>query len=896
MKGGNTIQYDYDLYREDLAGGGTSLVAGLGSTNWNLAFADDENLFVVGAEAQNGSLVGEAQVAAAPTGFVESTFYWIEGPCSDSPTIHRRDVNLESKLQQLPQAPLAPIAAHTATAIAGPTPIPTTGPVAKAKALAQLTDVVPFLVAGEVEKVFFTAFSSDRVGVIEPGAGVAPISWPLRRIGIAPIVGPVGSMAGPRGLALKAANPAAPGDPGDRLYVLNRLDSSVAIVDPLTEVVVGGFALAQDPTPAHVRAGRRFLYSAKLSGNGFVSCSSCHTDARTDGLAWDLSDGAPAVIPPPLQPFPGFSGNVFPAQKGFIVTQSLQGLLNYEVPPEVQRLLTNAPYHWRGDRADFLAFNGAFASLLGGTELADADMARFEDFINAVNYPPNPKQPRSRVLSGALGDPLDNDVTTPIDGSGALLGLKLFHIVNADGFACAGCHALPEGSDNLLTEFLAGVDAHPVPNPPFVAAPGQPLETAALRGLFQKEARLDRDGSDFHEDSPVSGYEGLLHTGLIEPRPNTNDFNGVASLNAFNLRFFNFQFCGPQGPLCSNVLALNQFMHEFDFGVAPGVGRTATVTVANKASAAITQAFIDAEADAAAANTGLAVQAQINGGWFGAWFDLTLSPARYRQEPGGLLLTRAQLLAQVLGARDRLVLVTTPLGSERRVAAPSGVASVLAGPVPASLALASLVPNTAHADVPALGSLMWNTGVPANAGTRGHTVRLYQNALLTDGPAGSYGLCSVRHEAPRRLRIAGNGIRQGAKLHLFIQDDPASGPPVTTLRPGQPGQVPLLEVTLPIHPSGSTLEDGRRLWETAVELEPLLFYRLMTGRPNGAPGVIAGTMDLDFLFQILPEAQAPGSWSPASWNVHYVRIVNEDGTTADGGWQPLTIEPGPDCP
>jgi len=888
-KGGNTVRYDFDLYSQSLAGGSQTRLAGLGSTNWNMAFTAEGDLYVVGAEALNGSKIGETQVRNAQTGFVESTFYLIEDPCSGNPTVHRRDVNLvERELEPVGAVAGGSTAGAGALAIAQPV----TGPVVKNQALAQLTSVVAFR-----HKAFFTAMSSDRVGVLEPDATVSPIQWKRRRINI-PTVSGAASMAGPRGLVLKDANPSSTEDPGARLYVLNRLDQSVTVIDPNAETVVTSFALRNDPTPSWIHAGRRFLYSAKLSGNGFDSCSSCHTDARTDGLAWDLSDGVDKPIPPELLPVPGFANETFPGQKGFLVTQSLQGLLNFEVPRDIQHLYTNAPYHWRGDRQDFLAFNPAFVSLLGADgELAPGEMEVYEEFINSVFYPPNPKQPEARILSGELGNPLG------ADGSGALLGMKIYHELNTDGFACVHCHSLPEGSNNVLTENIRGVDPHPVVDPPFTLASFQPMETSALRGLFQKEARLDLDGSSVPDNSPITGYEGLFHTGLRGVSPGFADFNGTATINGFNQQFFSGTVCG--GPTqCAFMQGLNQFLHELDFGSGPMVGESYTVTPSNLGSAATATAFGNAETQAGLANAGLAVVARVGGSLRGFWWDLTAGTPVYREEPSGATFTRAQLLALMTGARDRLVLVSTPLGSERRVADPSGVPALLVGSAPSDLDLMPMVPNTAYELIPSL-PFFWDIGNPQHGGTHAHTVRLYQNALLVDGPPGGFGLCSIRHEAPRRFRVAVRDLRHGATLHLFIQNNPGGPPPDPTLSVGDAQQVPTLELILPLHPTDLRLQDGRLVWETAEEMEPLLFYRLMAGPPvaAGLQGIIDAVTDLDFLFQITPEAQPSGTFNPAIWNLHWVRVVNTDGTQVDGnpvggnpGWQPLTIEPGPDCP
>ncbi|MEO0423586.1 MAG: hypothetical protein AAF184_14710 [Pseudomonadota bacterium] len=876
-KGGNTVRYDFDLYTEDLTGGAKSALGGLGSQNTNMALGPNEELFVVGAMASN-ELRDEDQVAAAPTGFVQSMFYLVENPCSDDPVVHARDVNEE--VAALPIGNLGPDGRRLDPFI---DPHPITRPVEKGNALAYLTDVVPFAPDDSLKKVFFTAFSSDRIGVIEPNPAVNPVNWPLRRIDISPLIA---SHAGPRGLALRGGD-----DP--RLYVLNRIDNSVTIIDAATETVLDAFALAADPTPSYITEGRRFLYDARLSGNGFVSCASCHHDGRTDGLAWDLGDGNAVDIPPELLPPGDNFPTQFDADKDFMVTQSLEGLLNFEVAPDSQELFTNAPYHWRGDRVDFVAFQGAFTSLLGGDGVSDHEMEAFEEFINSVQYAPNPKQPRNRIPSGELGDP-DNNNTLVVDGSGAMLGLKFYHIVVASGNSCAGCHALPEGSDNVITENIGGVNPHPLQDPPFtVFGDAKVMETAAMRMLFQKEARLDRDGSSQFEDSPITGYEGVMHTGLLNPTL-SDVYNGVASMNAFNTTFFSGRFCLPGVQYCESLEALMEFVHQFDSGVGPMVGRALTVTPTNRTDPALLADVDDLEAEAARANAGVSAQLWAGGVVRGFWFDLTSSPPAYREEPTGLTVDRITLLGMVSGTRDRLVLQGVPLGTERRVADPSGLPSPLTGPTPANVRLQPMVTNTGYAEVPKFTTL-WD-GAPGFNGTHGHSVRVYQWGLLNDAPNG-YGLCTLRHEAPRRFRVSGEDIRHGAALELYVHDSDTAGPPVVTLRPDDPGQVPLRPIVLPLHPTDQRDDEGALIWESAAEMEPLLFYRLMVGRPDQSlfPGTMKGVTDLDYQLNIQVE-NTPGLFDPPSWNQHYVRVVNADGTRIDGGWQRLMIEPGPLCP
>lgn len=105
------------------------------------------------------------------------------------------------------------------------------------------------------------------------------------------------------------------------------------------------------------------------------------------------------------------------------------------------------------------------------------------------------------------------------------------------------------------------------------------------------------------------------------------------------------------------------------------------------------------------------------------------------------------------------------------------------------------------------------------------TIRFLQRGLINDGQ-GLYGLTELRHEAPRRLAVAGDGILPGAVLRLFVPY--STTPPVPT---GPLGQITTIEFKLPIHATNESLPDGRRVWQTAAEFEPLVIYAFMLGGP-----------------------------------------------------------------
>ncbi len=132
---------------------------------------------------------------------------------------------------------------------------------------------------------------------------------------------------GPTGLAMS--------QDGALLYVLNKFDGSISTIDAaaLAELDRAAFF---DPTPGSISEGRPLLYSTHLtSGLGQASCASCHIDARSDFLAWDLGDpsGVLKQINQPCIQAPNCTP--WHPMKGPMVTQTLQGIVG------------NGPMHWR---------------------------------------------------------------------------------------------------------------------------------------------------------------------------------------------------------------------------------------------------------------------------------------------------------------------------------------------------------------------------------------------------------------------------------------------------------------------------------------------------------------------------------------------------------------------
>jgi YVTN family beta-propeller protein len=356
---------------------------------------------------------------------------------------------------------------------------------------------------------------------------------------------------GPTGLALDEAR--------GRLYVLSKFAASVSAIDTATGAVVSTVPFF-DPTPAAIKVGRKHLYDTrKNSGLGQAACASCHVDATTDHLAWDLGDPAGASIAVStatrnlgfglLGLEPGTTPTAFQPyhpMKGPMTTQTLQDIIGKE------------PHHWRGDKLGLEEFNGAFISLNGDdTNLTPTEMQQFEDFLATVTFPPNPYRNFDNSLPTSL--PLPGRFTTgrfapagqPLPSGNAVNGLAAYRSqttrLDMNAFACVTCHTLPTG---------AGPDMKQTGpfTPPYVALPTGPngehhlglVSTDGLTNVTMKVPQLrneyKKSGFNLTQTRNTAGF-GLVHDGSVdsierfvaEPVFNVTGDQMVADLTAFIL-------------------------------------------------------------------------------------------------------------------------------------------------------------------------------------------------------------------------------------------------------------------------------------------------------------------------------------------------------------------------
>ncbi|MCR9248732.1 MAG: beta-propeller fold lactonase family protein [bacterium] len=468
-------------------------------------------------------------------------------------------------------------------------------PAALQTALAEPFGVAVDATAG---RLYVTSHGTDRVGVLDLSGNV------LTRIeiGNAPTTR---QKRGPRALAL---HPTA-----GVLYVQNRLSDSLTVIDTQSHTVVREQPIATwDPMPALEREGRNFLYDAKLAGNGTMSCASCHIDGDTDGLAWDLGDRGGLLEAPPSQPFPFSLGLVpFHPMKGPMLTQTLRGLAG------------TGPLHWRGDRADFQAFNGAFDKLMGGAQLSAGDMDDFAAFGMNIAVPPNPNQQLDRSYR-----------TVPV-GSNEAAGLAAFtaQVANVPPLglvSCATCHTVAGGGTNGM------VVAAPVLSSP------QQTKVAQLRNLYRREGFR-------RAFAPTKAGFGFTHDGAVDT------LDQFVQLSQFN----NW----PNGTKDDIV----KFLRVFDTGTAPTVGHQVTVDALNANAAATLATWNLLEARAAAGDIDLAVRGVLDGRRAGLLFD-SANQHFVSDRTGDGPFTAQQLQQKAAAGQALLTLLGVPPGSGERLA------------------------------------------------------------------------------------------------------------------------------------------------------------------------------------------------------------------------------------
>ncbi len=199
---------------------------------------------------------------------------------------------------------------------------------------------------------------------------------------------------------------------GSRLFVAERLDDTVLVVDTASLKAVGRIVLGDGGLDDPIRLGERVFTRARYTFQGQFSCRSCHPDGHVDGLSYDF-DGS------------GVGDNL-------LANRSLCGVAGTE------------PFKWNGKNPTLQYQDGPrFARVLMRTdEIPEPQLDQLATFIK--HLPPTRTIPWSRV-----GQPL-----TPAEERGRKL---FFATKRTDGtpipraLQCQTCHRPPLFTDRLLT-------------------------------------------------------------------------------------------------------------------------------------------------------------------------------------------------------------------------------------------------------------------------------------------------------------------------------------------------------------------------------------------------------------------------------------------------------------
>jgi len=155
---------------------------------------------------------------------------------------------------------------------------------------------------------------------------------------------------------------------GKQLYVANRLDDNISLIDPIRNKVVSTIDLGGPKTVNALRRGERLFFTANFAFQGAFGCSNCHIDATVDGLQWDLEPD-------------GFG-------KDIVDNRLLENLAGTE------------PFKWNGGNPNMPTECGPRTEkfFFRSQSFSDQELTDLVTFVYSLPYRPN----RNRLANGEL--------------------------------------------------------------------------------------------------------------------------------------------------------------------------------------------------------------------------------------------------------------------------------------------------------------------------------------------------------------------------------------------------------------------------------------------------------------------------------------------------------------
>jgi YVTN family beta-propeller protein len=235
---------------------------------------------------------------------------------------------------------------------------------------------------------------------------------------------------------------------GKRLYVANRLDDSISVIDTAAEQVVTTIDLGGPKNIDALRRGERLFYTADFAFQGQYGCSNCHLDATIDGLQWDLEPD-------------GFG-------KDIVDNRSLENLAGTE------------PFKWNGGNPDMPTECGPRTEkfFFRSQSFTQQQLTDLVTFVYSLPYRPN----RYRLANGDLS-PAQERGKAIFERTRTKIGMPI-----PDANQCAYCHGGPKYTNQKQIEVGTGklTDRSPVidvPQLPNVAYSAPYLHDGSAKSL-----------------------------------------------------------------------------------------------------------------------------------------------------------------------------------------------------------------------------------------------------------------------------------------------------------------------------------------------------------------------------------------------------------------------------
>ena len=197
---------------------------------------------------------------------------------------------------------------------------------------------------------------------------------------------------------------------GRRLFVANRLDDSISVIDTRTNKVSATIRLDGPKKISALRHGEQTFYTARYSFQGQIGCANCHIDSTFDGLTWNLEPD-------------GFGRNI-------VDNKLVEGIKNTE------------PYKWNGGNPNIPTECGPRTEkyFWRSENYDDLTLADLSTYVRSLEPRPN----RWRVAGGEL---------TPAQERGKAIferAMDKFKNPIAETNRCSYCHSGPKGTNQKL--------------------------------------------------------------------------------------------------------------------------------------------------------------------------------------------------------------------------------------------------------------------------------------------------------------------------------------------------------------------------------------------------------------------------------------------------------------